>query len=176
MELKPSASNTDIPTAMLGRTVHPWDKGAVVAELQELLIAHGFNQIRVDGDFGYRTEAAVRAVQRQHGLRIDGCVGPKTWAALKANVQPGARLLKPGHTGADVAELQGLLRVNGYTVDRNGIFCLKTQECITAFQHRHKLREDGVVDALTWAVLRGKPLTGVRRRQKRWFWDNRKWW
>ncbi|HKP76157.1 MAG TPA: N-acetylmuramoyl-L-alanine amidase, partial [Longimicrobiaceae bacterium] len=34
------------------------------------------------GVFGPRTEAAVRAFQRDHGMVPDGIVGPKTWAAL----------------------------------------------------------------------------------------------
>lgn len=34
------------------------------------------------GVFGPRTEAAVRAFQREHGIVPDGIVGPKTWAAL----------------------------------------------------------------------------------------------
>jgi peptidoglycan hydrolase-like protein with peptidoglycan-binding domain len=36
------------------------------------------------GNFGPKTEAAVRAFQRSKGLVPDGIVGPKTWAALDA--------------------------------------------------------------------------------------------
>ena len=39
----------------------------------------------VDGEFGAKTEAAVREFQRQHGLVPDGIVGPKTWATLNAS-------------------------------------------------------------------------------------------
>ena len=35
-----------------------------------------------DGDFGSKTEAAVRAFQRDHNLVPDGIVGPKTWEIL----------------------------------------------------------------------------------------------
>jgi hypothetical protein len=38
--------------------------------------------VTADGNFGPKTEAALRAFQRAHGLVPDGIVGPKTWAAL----------------------------------------------------------------------------------------------
>jgi hypothetical protein len=44
--------------------------------------------VDVDGKFGPRTEAAVRAFQRDHELVPDGIVGPKTWRALDAIDSP----------------------------------------------------------------------------------------
>jgi peptidoglycan hydrolase-like protein with peptidoglycan-binding domain len=38
--------------------------------------------VAVDGQFGAKTEAAVRTFQRNHNLVPDGIVGPKTWTAL----------------------------------------------------------------------------------------------
>jgi peptidoglycan hydrolase-like protein with peptidoglycan-binding domain len=52
------------------------DFGPSVRKLQQLL------GVKVDGDFGPKTEAAVKAFQRKHSLVVDGKVGPKTWAAL----------------------------------------------------------------------------------------------
>ncbi len=164
---------TDV--ALSGPYLYPWDRGPAVAELQELLNAHGF-KLRIDGDFGYITEEAVKEFQRQRNLRIDGIIGPKTWAALKKAVQPGTRTLRHGHTGADVCELQGLLQVCGYNIHRNGVFEEETKRAVVAFQQRHKLQESGKVDRVTWTVLRaGKPLPPPPKRT-RWSVNIRKWW
>jgi peptidoglycan hydrolase-like protein with peptidoglycan-binding domain len=63
------------------RRSNPANPPFVVKELQRLIGIRGSN---VDGVFGPMTEAAVRAVQRQHGLVPDGIVGPKTWERLLA--------------------------------------------------------------------------------------------
>src|SRR5699024_10286379 len=39
-------------------------------------------QITAAGAFGPQTEAAVRAFQTQHGLTVDGVVGPQSWTKL----------------------------------------------------------------------------------------------
>jgi peptidoglycan hydrolase-like protein with peptidoglycan-binding domain len=135
--------------------LRPWDAGQAVAELQELLCAHGF-PLRIDGDFGSKTETAVKFYQKQHGLRIDGIVDAGTWASLKATVKPGARFLRLGRSGADVLVLQKLLCINGFEVLRDGYFGQKTQEAVMAFQREHQLRPDGIVNAVIWTLLRGR--------------------
>jgi peptidoglycan hydrolase-like protein with peptidoglycan-binding domain len=35
-----------------------------------------------DGDFGPKTEQAIKDWQSSHGLTADGVVGPKTWKAM----------------------------------------------------------------------------------------------
>lgn len=54
------------------------DKGASVEEIQGLL------GIKIDGDFGGKTEAAVMDFQRSRGLTVDGVVGNQTYAELIA--------------------------------------------------------------------------------------------
>ncbi|NMG07531.1 peptidoglycan-binding domain-containing protein [Brasilonema sp. UFV-L1] len=39
--------------------------------------------LKVDGDFGYNTETAVKLFQKYYGLSIDGIAGPKTWEKLQ---------------------------------------------------------------------------------------------
>ena len=64
------------------------ERGAPVRELQETLNRLGHTDaqgrpLETDGRFGPRTEQAVEAFQRAHGLEVDGVVGPETRKALE---------------------------------------------------------------------------------------------
>lgn len=63
------------------------DSGPDVMRLQILLNKHGAN-LRVDGDFGAATLLAVKALQGAHGLKVDGVVGPETFAKLTLAPEP----------------------------------------------------------------------------------------
>ena len=52
------------------------DKGDGVKALQEALNAAGFNCGKVDGDFGGKTEAAVKAFEEAYGITPDGIAWP----------------------------------------------------------------------------------------------------
>lgn len=56
-------------------------KGEAVSELQRLLNNNGYS-LDVDGNFGSKTQAAVRDYQSKNNLTVDGIAGNQTWSAL----------------------------------------------------------------------------------------------
>lgn len=56
-------------------------QGEAVKKLQQTLNGKGY-KLTEDGDFGNKTEAAVKAFQKANGLEVDGEVGPMTWGVL----------------------------------------------------------------------------------------------
>ena len=53
-----------------------------VRSWQIFLNIHGYDCGLADGIFGAKTERAVKAWQKDHGLVADGIIGKKTWASL----------------------------------------------------------------------------------------------
>jgi peptidoglycan hydrolase-like protein with peptidoglycan-binding domain len=58
--------------------------GLPVRRLQSRMSAVGFDTGGVDGRFRPKTESAVKQLQQQSRLGVDGIVGPKTWAVVDA--------------------------------------------------------------------------------------------
>lgn len=155
----PSAGTTyQEGTLALGMT------GSAVSELQTQLKTLGYYQKSVDGNFGSGTQTAVEKFQREHGLTVDGVVGPKTKkeiakAVEKATAPTAAptavtyRNLTTGSTGGDVTNLQNALKKLSYTVNITGTYDSVTKAAVVAFQKRNGLTADGVAGSKTQTRL-----------------------
>ena len=61
--------------------MRPGDKGDMVYQIQDCLASFGY-EIEVTGEYDLATEAAVRAFQQAHGLKVDGVCGSETLTYL----------------------------------------------------------------------------------------------
>jgi len=145
------------PLVRKGDTQHP------VPTLQHLLRARG-HSVTVDGDFGPKTDAAVRTFQDDEGLAVDGIVGPNTWTALIVQV-------KRGSTGDAVRGVQEEFQFRNQSGDPtvglaiDGIFGPKTEAAVRGFQEALSLdipsvAVDGIVGPVTWRALVSGMLAG----------------
>lgn len=62
-------------------TISYGSSGKDVKTLQEYLNNNGYS-LDVDGQFGSKTQAAVKDYQKKKGLSVDGVVGTNTWGSL----------------------------------------------------------------------------------------------
>lgn len=86
------------------RVLRLGDVGESVRWLQERLIEQGYEVGAVDGRYGYLTEDAVLAFQRDRRLRVDGIAGPKVMAALQGDL-PRQRLVHVVKEGEYLSEI-----------------------------------------------------------------------
>ena len=56
--------------------------GLPVRRAQKRMSLVGYDVGGVDGRYGTRTEVAVKNLQQQRGLAVDGVVGPETWSII----------------------------------------------------------------------------------------------
>ncbi|MFB6721035.1 glycoside hydrolase domain-containing protein [Kribbella sp. NPDC056345] len=126
--------------------------GPLVSALQYLLKDDGRDAGTVDGNFGSRTDTAVRAFQSAHGLGVDGEVGRRTWTALlSAGWQPN---LARGSTGFEVRRLQrALTAALGRPIGIDGDFGSGTEQAVRDYQTSRGLPVDGEVGPQTWTAL-----------------------
>ena len=77
-------SETGASAPVTRLTLRRGSRGEAVKEMQMLLISKGYDLGRwgADGIFGKQTMKAVKAFQKDCGIRVDGVVGPVTYSRL----------------------------------------------------------------------------------------------
>ena len=182
VEIVPNAPIRGYTTSYPGTPLRRGSTGPNVVVVQTELnrIAQNYPAIpklaNVDGIFGSRTEASVRAFQEIFGLTADGIVGPGTWyelirvyvavtrlAELRSqgqqfyanswNLNPG---IYPGQSGDRVRHLQYMLSVLSDFIPQippvavDGIYGPLTEDAVRAAQRWFELPITGTVDEETW--------------------------
>lgn len=70
------------PTIKTPETIRKGSKNINVGFLQLFLNTYEVNRLKIDCDFGSKTEEAVKNFQLNKGLEVDGIVGVKTWTKI----------------------------------------------------------------------------------------------
>jgi LysM repeat protein len=126
------------------------------AGVQVALRALGLYHGPIDGLVGPQTVAAIRTAQRRAHLPVTGLADKRTRATLGPLGRPllGARVMRPGAFGFDVAVLQFLLTRQGvYHGTLDGYLGVGTNAALRRYQRRMRLTADGVVGPRTLAAL-----------------------
>ncbi|MEP0879213.1 peptidoglycan-binding protein [Funiculus sociatus GB2-M2] len=125
-------------------------------QLQQLLQAQGF-ACQVTGEFDLDTDTAVRNFQGQCGLVVDGVVGSLTWARLFYPTLYRSIDDESPEMKESVEKLKQLLEKEGFSTGKDlvGQFGKGTEKAVKAFQRTFGLRENGIADAMTIAILLG---------------------
>jgi hypothetical protein len=126
-----------------------------IAGLQVALRAYGLYLAPIDGISGPKTVAAVHAFQRRKGLPV-GIADARTRAALGPLGRPlfGARVLRRGDFGWDVAVLQFLLTRRGvYHGALDGYLGPETAAALRRYQRTMHLVADAVLGPRTLSAI-----------------------
>ena len=187
IEIIRTSNIQSIPQSYPGSPIRQGDSGTAVFTLQRQLnrITKDYpflGLLTVDGVFGAKMAATVRAFQRQFNLTADGVVGRQTWykisyiyvsvkdlAELTSEGEVssgtlsdgtwGGTVLRTGSTGSAVEQLQFWLNTLAQyepsipSLTVDGVYGTGTANTVRAFQRKYGLTVDGVVGRTTWTEV-----------------------
>ncbi len=171
-----SGVKTEVRTlpALSGITVNSGDKGLIVRTIQSKLAALGLYTGGITGTYDNATVKAVKAFQKENGIKQDGICGGNTQdlllgvAAVTATPAPAYTptptplptfniprdTVRKGTRNADAKLVQERLIELGYLAEAaDGNFGTASVAALKSFQRRNNLEDDGVAGSGTYAVL-----------------------
>ena len=198
VEIVNNAPVMGITSSYPGTPLRRGTSGPSVVTVQVMInrIAQNYPAIpklaNVDGIYGSRTEASVRAYQQIFGLTPDGIVGKATWYSMVrlyvavtdlaelrsmgqqfyANSWLVSDPLQVGSTGEKVRHLQYMLSVIASFIPQipplsiDGTFGQATRASVLAAQRYFGLPQTGIVNASTWEEIYDQ-YSGIENRSLR---------
>ena len=147
-----------------GSGLHLNSTGSEVRDLQTNLTTLGYYWATISGNFGPKTETAVKRFQEENGLTADGIAGTKTLAAIDAAVgksgstsstsKDNSSILKLDSESVRVGQMQADLKALGYyTGEVTKHFGEKTKAAVMKFQADKGLTADGVAGPKTLEAI-----------------------
>lgn len=142
-----------------------------VKEYKDMLVSLGYLHASTHNFFGRDSEKATKQFQADHGLVVDGIIGPKTGTAIleeyRSQSMPnppvtegipapliGSEIIKYGSRGAIVKQYKDLLVTLGYLhKSTHDIFRRDSEKATRLFQSAHGLVVDGIIGKNTSAAL-----------------------
>ena len=118
----PKGIGGDIPVPTPTKpTLRKGDAGPYVTLAQTELIQRGYDlgSWGADGKFGNATEKAVKQFQQDWGLKVDGVIGPNTWAMLDSTPAKVLYTVTVPHMSLKDAEALAAL-YQGATITKEG--------------------------------------------------------
>ncbi|MFE9642124.1 peptidoglycan-binding protein [Nocardiopsis alba] len=121
-----------------------------------------------DGIWGPKTNTGIRWAQSKIGVKVDGLWGTDTETAYQAylkrsntstgiTIPSGTPVLRKGHTGTRVRQLQRALIKSGEKLPKyqdDGSFGTETQNALKSFQRKAGITVDGAYGPKSAAALR----------------------
>jgi peptidoglycan hydrolase-like protein with peptidoglycan-binding domain len=152
------------PTTWPGASYRVGDWSTHIAVWQKQMGKRGAPLVGT-GQFGPKTLAVVKAVQRQNGLPANGILGPLTWNLAWSGVYhagggaarpavpkwPGSYYSQGDHNSA-IAMWQKQMRKRGAPLVGTGQFGPKTVAVVDALQRQNGLPAVGFIGPNTWAL------------------------
>lgn len=137
-----------------------------VGAIQHLLRAQGFYKGRVDGVYGPKTVAAIKAFQRKNGLKADGVAGSQILPKLVVTLRRGSRseAVRAAQVLARSAGDEMAGTPNG-ALEVDGTYGRETERAVKIAQQgenqmESRLREDGIMNSRSWCLLLGGTVVG----------------